>query len=81
MSRRKLRFFDRNSRVMVNLTPPKLDRLVLLKDNFTLMLITDITMVTGGPGIFDRYRCRTKAYCKTLLAQIVCVRVYVCARV
>lgn len=47
MLRRKLRFFDRNGPVMVNLALPKLGRLVLLKDNFTLMLITDITMVTG----------------------------------
>lgn len=43
---KEIALFDSNSNVMVNLAPPKPGRLVLLKDNFTLILITDITMVT-----------------------------------
>lgn len=48
---------------MVNLALPKPDRSVLLKDNFSPMLITDITKVAGkreGLGIFNCYRTGLK---------------------
>lgn len=43
---KEIALFDSNNSVMVNLALPKPGRLVLLKDNFILILITDITRVT-----------------------------------
>lgn len=63
---------DASKTRVAELASSKLNRSILLKDNFTLMLITDITRVTGEPVSLTVIVTEPKQPCKTLLVQIVC---------